>query len=283
MKADSETLGGGVTLHPASLDDADALQALCQAVGWPHRAVDLRILVELGQGHVARNQDGQVMAVGLWWSFGSQAARIGMVIVSPALQGLGIGRYLMDRLLAETGSRSVMLLATDAGRPLYEKLGFHEIGSVHQRQGQYEPKAAADGRVRRAMADDRGALLACDAAAFGVERVGTLEHLMAIGKTFVLMEEGELRGYAIDRAFGRGRLVGPIVAASEADAIALFRGAARPGFVRVDIPAEADVLSGHLEDCGLAMVDKECVMLRGDWALPTEGVRVFGLASHALG
>ena len=283
MNVNDTTLGGGVTLRPASLDDAEALQELCRAVGWPHRAADLRVLVELGQGHIARNQDGQVMAVGLWWAFGDQGARIGMVIVSPALQGLGIGRHLMNRLLDETGSRSVMLLATDAGRPLYEKLGFREIGSVHQRQGDYAPAAAEDGRVRRARADDREALLACDAAAFGVERARTLDHLMAIGETYVLEEGGELRGYAIDRAFGRGRLVGPIVAVSEADASALSGGAARPGFVRVDIPAEADTLGKYFEDCGLAMVDRECVMLRGDWALPSEGPRIFGLASHALG
>lgn len=51
------------------------------------------------------------------------------VWVEPACRGRGLARALMDRCLAEAatlGVKEVELIATDAGRPLYESLGFAE-------------------------------------------------------------------------------------------------------------------------------------------------------------
>ena len=45
---------------------------------------------------------------------------------------LDIGKRLMAQLLAQTEGRSQMLTATEAGRPLYEKVGFAACGSVRQ-------------------------------------------------------------------------------------------------------------------------------------------------------
>ena len=61
-------------------------------------------------------------------------------------------------------------------------------------------------------------MLCLDAAVFGIPRPAVLEHLLAVGRAFVLVENGRVVGYAIERAFGRGSVVGPVVAATEPDA-----------------------------------------------------------------
>jgi hypothetical protein len=176
-----------------------------------------------------------------------------------------------------------MLLATPAGRPLYERLGFVEVGAVCQHQGEYRGGRPADPRIREATSEDRSAVLCLDAAAFGVPRPAVLEHLMAVGRTFVLIENGGVIGYAIERAFGHGSVVGPVVAATEPEAIALFNAAARPGFVRVDRASEAANLGQHLTACGLAPNSELTAMLRGDWPASTARQRIYALGSHALG
>jgi predicted N-acetyltransferase YhbS len=273
-----------ITLPPVSRADLEAVAALVAAVRWPHRRADVAALIELGRGRLARAGDGRTLGMGLWWPFGDTAARLGLVVVSPASQGLGIGRRLVEQLLTDAAPRSVMLLATSAGRPLYERLGFVELGAVCQHQGEYSGGRQPDPRIiRAATSEDQSAVLRLDVAAFGVPRPAVLDDLLAVGRAFVLVENGRVTGYAIERPFGRGSVVGPVVAATEPDAIALFNAAARPGFVRVDRASEATNFGRHLTACGLTADGEFPAMLRGDWPAPTAPQRIYALASHALG
>lgn len=278
------TMTDPLVLPPLSIADLDSFVGLVEAVRWPHRRADIAALIGTGQGRlVCDGRDGPVLGAGLWWPFGAESARIGLIIVAPDSQGRGVGRRLVERLLADAESRSVMLLATAAGRPLYDKLGFVPIGANTQYQGEYRGAPVPDPRIRPATADDHLALARLDSAALGTERPAVLEHLLEVGRTVVLTDGHAILGYAVARAFGRGSVVGPIVAGSEEDAIALFRAIARPGFVRVDCASEATQLVRHLTEAGLASVGESPVMLRGTWAPPVGPGRVYGLASHAWG
>jgi len=60
-------------------------------------------------------------------------AYVGFVAVHPSRQGRGIARAIMERLLAlaaERGCPTLLLDASQAGRPLYERLGFVEEDEV---------------------------------------------------------------------------------------------------------------------------------------------------------
>jgi GNAT superfamily N-acetyltransferase len=276
-------MADAITLPPVSTAHLDAVVALVTAVGWPHRRADVAALIELGRGRLARAADSRTLGIGLWWPFGDTAARLGLVVVSPESQGLGIGRRLMEQLLADIAPRSVMLLATAAGRPLYQTLGFVEIGAVRQHQGEYGGGHRSDPRIRAATSEDRSAMLGLDATAFGVPRPAVLDHLLTVGRAFVLVENSTISGYAIERAFGRGSVVGPVVATTEPDAIALFNAAARPGFVRVDRASEAANFGRHLTVCGLAPGSEYPAMLRGNWPALSAPQRIYALAGHALG
>ena len=123
--------------------DLAAMHGLAQRMSWPHGAEDCAQLLALGDGIAAVDRDGGTSGVGLRWNFGRDVATIGLILVAPECQGRGIGRALMKALIADSGSRALMLNATAEGLPLYEKLGFVSTGLVRQHQGRLSVLPAA--------------------------------------------------------------------------------------------------------------------------------------------
>lgn len=126
--------GTAVRYRRMTEQDLDAAHRLSLSVRWPHRLEDWAFIQRLGAGYVAENDEG-LIGTALCWSHGTEFASIGMVIVAGAWQGKGIGRKLMAMVMAELGSRNVLLHATAAGRDLYARIGFQQIGEIHQHQG----------------------------------------------------------------------------------------------------------------------------------------------------
>ena len=277
-----------ISLQALSRQKLDEAHALSRAVAWPHRREDWETMFELGQGFAALGRDGRLQGVAMWWPQGSDFATLGMVIVSPTLQKAGLGRRLMDATLRAAGSRSVQLNATEAGLKLYRSLGFEETGGIHQHHGSLSPAAVAvDGaaRVRPLVAADHGALRALDRHASGVDRSGVLQVLLPLSAGFALDGPNGLAGYLLVRDFGRGTLLGPLVAQDEGSALELLSHAAvaTGGFLRADIPDDAARLAQWLEGAGLAPVSAVRTMVRGPRPVRAGGAHIFGLVSQALG
>ena len=276
----SEAIG----IYQSDAVDIQAVMALVVAAEWPHRAEDIEAAMTLGHTWLARDNEHERLAgIGVWWDFGTAAGRIGLVIVSADYQGRGIGRSLVEHLLADADPRALMLLSTNAGQSLYGKLGFRTIGRAQRHQGHCRREPMADPRIRMTTRDDHERLSQLDHMAVGARRGDILAHLFQAGHTRVLSHQGEIVGYAVERPFGLGSVVGPIVAASETDAIALFNASVRPGFVRVDRPMEAALFGQHLTNCGLAGDEVSDVMVLGEWPALSGPAHVFAMAGHAWG
>ena len=159
--------------RPFTPDDIGAAHALSSELNWPHRADDWRFVADAGTGFVAEDASG-VIGTALCWKYGSDTASLGMVIVSPEQQGRGIGRKLMELLLEELGDRTTLLHATPAGKPLYEKLGFREIGTLHQHQGAaFQPPLVSlppGERLRPLGSNDAPRLIELASRASGLDR-----------------------------------------------------------------------------------------------------------------
>ena len=278
------------TLRPMQAGDLAAMHGLAQQMSWPHRSEDCAQLLAFGAGTVAVDATGRTVGVGLRWSFGREVGTIGLVLVAPERQGKGLGRALMKTLIADLEPRTLMLNATAEGLPLYEKLGFVSTGFVRQHQGRLAegsvlPSAPAVA-VRRALPGDHDALCSLDAAAFGADRSGLISRLLVDGEAWVVDHDGRPVGFAVLRAFGRGSIVGPIVAPSEDEAVALVAVAAKaapPGVLRLDILAQAERLGAWLTAAGLPAIDTVTIMLRGGWPETHKGLQRFGLALQAWG
>jgi hypothetical protein len=228
-----------------------------------------------------------VAGTALVTGYGSEAATIHMVIVDAAMRGRGIGRRLMHfALQAVVEGRACRLVATQEGLPLYGKLGFRVVGEISQHQGTLGRVRSGEG-VEWATPGDIAALARLDRSACGMDRAPLIALLSEQGRIAVRRHEGRPAGFAALRAFGRGEVARPVVAATADDARALlsFLFATRPGaFLRVDTTAACG-LAPWLAAQGLAHVGGGIAMRRGGGEAPGQqrGVQTFALASQTLG
>ncbi len=130
---------------------------------------------------------------------------------------------------------------------------------------------------------DLAAIARLDREATGFARRPMLDRLAAAGEGVVLLRDGAPAGYAIARPFGRGHVIGPVVAGSQDEARRLIEAALAPldgRFVRIDVPDEAQ-LSPWLAGIGLPLVGDALTMVRG--VLPPTGpAHLFALANQSF-
>lgn len=276
-----------LTLRPMSADDVAIATDLSREQGWPHRPEDWQLFLGLGEGIVAE-LGGKFAGTIMGWRYGETMATIGLVIVTHAAQGKGIGRALMEAMLDRFNGRTVVLNATKEGLPLYRKLGFVETGGIHQHQGPAPVVPLVDlipGERVRPMGAADTMLGELYSRASGMDRNNLLATLVDESKVVVLDREHEPVGFALFRRFGRGWSIAPVVAPDIGGAKALVSHwlGTKPGtFCRLDVDAKSG-LSEWLDELGLPKVDQVVTMARGEAPVADPNVKVFGLAAQALG
>jgi GNAT superfamily N-acetyltransferase len=274
----------GPQVTPMRADHLEQAHGLSRALQWPYRLEDWAFALSLGEGLVVE-REGKLLGTALWWPYGDDCATVGMVIVAPEARRQGIGGLLMEALLARAGDRRVVLNATQDGFPLYVRLGFETHGAVHQHQAVLVRAPEPDASIRPFTLDDRQALLALDHAASGMERATLIDALATVGAISVLERDGVVQAYGVLRVWGRGVVIGPVVARDQADAkamIATLAAQCEGQFTRIDVTL-ASGLSPWLESIGLPRVDEVVAMARGGAPVPAGDATVFALSNQSLG
>jgi len=269
-------------LVPFEAGHLEGALMLSRQAGWPHRLEDWEMSLALSTGVVVLDGE-RVVGTILTTRYGNDCATINMVIVAESMRGRGLGRKLMQAGLDAAGGMACRLIATEEGLPLYKKLGFREAGIVLQHQG-ICPEIAAPADVEWATSGDLSAVAALDREAFGADRGMLLSYLQNVGRFAVLRRGGVPTGYSCLRNFGRGRVIGPVVAENADDAQRLIRflmAECTGTFVRVDVTTAS--LSPWLAEHGLAHVGGGTAMQRGGESNPTPRARTFALANQAFG
>ncbi|NUA28471.1 GNAT family N-acetyltransferase [Cupriavidus basilensis] len=278
----------GFAFRPFGPADLEAAVELSRSSRWPHRMDDWKRLLLLGEG-IAVEHQGKLIGTALAWRFGPSWATLGMVLVSPEFQRRGIGRHMVSLLLEDLGERSVLLHTAAGARKLYASLGFQAVGEIHQHQGiaQSAPiiGLAPGARLRPLGRADATPLQALDQLATGMPRDALLERLIERGDGVVLDRDGTALGFSFRRDFGKGQLIGPVVAPDQPGAQALIAHWVNHGvrrFVRIDVPAESG-LSEWLEALGLQKVDTITAMVRGASLARAESPLLWALTAQSLG
>ncbi len=221
-------------LPSADLDEAGAVVEA--AFSRPGMAVVLRRNYSLQPEHwfCARQAGVSAGVVGAY-RYGP-CASIGMLGVRPDAQRQGVGLRLMSHLidhLEAAGCREMFLEASAAGAPRYPRLGFAPAGPtlrrmraahLSPRSDSFDAAQALSGglSVRAVTSADWPAVVACDAAVFGLPRPAVLSRWLTdyAGRAYLAeTADGRAAGFLVA---GPGSL-GPWVADAPSTAEALLR------------------------------------------------------------
>lgn len=244
-------------------------------------------MLELGSGLVA-DMGGETIGSVLWWSCGEDFATLGQFVIARPFRGGGIGRLLLESALDQIGDRSILLHATESGLPLLRKLGFRGISEVMQQQGTsftapLVPLEPGE-RIRPMGRNDLARATDLAQAATGLARPALMASLFSNGHAVVIDRGGEITGFAFFRRFGRGYVIGPVVAETVQHAralIAQWLGTRSGEFIRLDLPGECK-LHDWLEELGLIRVESFVMMVRGEEPAPRLPGQSFAIAGQAL-
>lgn len=274
-----------LAFRPMRHDDLEPAWELSQAVKWPHRQQDWRFAFDLGQGEVVLD-GGRLVGVAMSWDF-EACITMGLIIVSATHRGRQIASRLVSDLLASSAAPAALLHATPDGAGVYARQGFEIVKNICQHQGVAAAVAAPvpPGCVLRPAAQgDLDTLHALDSRASGMSRRAVLRKLLDVGVAVIAERGGVPVGFSFLRDFGRGELIGPVVACDAALARALIAHwlAARTGaFIRMDTPLEEE-LGDWLAAAGLVKVDTVTRMVRGPAPAQDVRMRTYGLVTQAM-
>jgi GNAT superfamily N-acetyltransferase len=284
----------GVTLRAA---DAAAALPLSIEANWNQTEADWQFM--LGAAHAFGFEDaaGTLVASTLVIPYGPALAWIGMVLVSAPARRNRLATVMMHRAVAWCRDRALVpqLDATSAGREVYRSLGFRDLRAV-TRWRRSDPEANPFA-TRRAVAPNLSAAQPAQAVApgelglaeqldrqvFGADRSELLRWLHRSRPDLAFGLPG--RGFALGRNGRIATQMGPLVAATEREAITLLQASLEriAGPVIVDVPAGRTKFEHELAVYGLTPFRE---LIRMGWGPDGEFGQpdaVFALAGFELG
>jgi ribosomal protein S18 acetylase RimI-like enzyme len=245
------------------------------------------------QAFVAEDREGRVVGTGVLTVHGS-VGWIGTIWVARSNRRRGIGLALTEATLEaadDAACTTLVLVATDSGRPLYERLGFEvqtwyrtmeAPGGIGHRDGPDADLDDAATRIRSFRAGDLPAVIDLDRAATGEDRSASLGLLASPDGSRVLERDGVIVGFLIRAPWGGGATVAPLVG----DALELIearrRMTAPDRRMRCGILIENEAGAEALEARGWVEAWRAPRLIRGA-ALDWRPEQIWGQFNHAMG
>ena len=235
---------------------------------------------------VVAELDGALAGTGVGTRNGS-VGWVGTIWVEPERRGGGLGRALTQAVidgLQAVGCRTLVLVATEEGLPLYERMGF-ELQSryrILEAPGLDPAAVAPDPEVRPFARADLDTICALDLAATGEDRGHAIRRFASPETSKVLDVDGAIRGFVIRAPWGGGATV----AREPGDAMRLLEARRRAsgvgGRVRVGLVENNTSGLAALEAAGLAPIWSAPRLVRGE-PLEWHPDWIWGQFNHAMG
>lgn len=197
--------------------------------GWNLGRGDASILTRtdpdaFAAGFVGERQSSAIGVV----NWDDKLAFAGMLLVDPALRGIGLG---MDTFTAAVGRAAGRTVAVDAPSTLHDRLqdmGFVAAWRIIHFAGPVPAaRASTDPHVIAATEEHHRQMAALDAACFPAGRPGFVKDFVTAPDRQVLVyanANGRIYGYGVLRAGHRGLRIGPLYAQESYHAAAIFDG-----------------------------------------------------------
>ncbi|MDQ0205376.1 GNAT family N-acetyltransferase [Alkalicoccobacillus murimartini] len=281
------------TLKKLSHVDSENLINLSTLVGWDYDEQEINTVFNAGEIIGCMDSEDRLLASAAIIQYNHKTLySIGMVIVHPDHRGLGLGRRVTESCLdaVSNNDRPVMLIATEQGKPLYEKMGFRVINYVHKYTC-LTPKAFRSEECSPLIflyrKEDFQSVVAIDEQAFGDKRECFLDSRIRQSEKCVVLKnnEGEITGYGMAIQTPQNLILGPIVSESNDQAITLMSELLRgyKGKVRIDVVQKHEKIIRYLEMIGFTKVAEPPVMALNHAAFPKRNGYLVAIAAQIFG
>lgn len=181
------------------------------------------------------------------------------------------------------GCRTLLLVATDAGQPLYEKIGFEVQTWYRILEAPGLGDQAVDPRIRRFEPGHLPAMAGLSTAATGEDRMHLLAAFASPETTFCLLrDDGTLGGFVVRAPWGGGSTIAPRLEDAEAILHARRVGRGPEHRIRAGLIAENEAGLARLLGTGWTESWSAPRLIRGE-PLRWQPEAIWGQFNHALG
>lgn len=274
-------------IEALSKNDSEDIVLLSERLGWDYSEKEIDVILNSGYllGH--RNQERKVISTAAIFPY-KRIASLGIVMVDPLYRKMGLATQLVYRCISKVPNIPIMLVATEEGKRLYEKLGFVTVAILNKLVAtEYKNHSLFEMEgIQPINKDDIEEILRLDKEAFGADRNRFLRFRIQQATYSVMLhnQEGKIIGFALGVQTPDILVIGPVVAPDEVFAYQLINYIATKhrGPMRIDIPSEHRKLSDHLLRCGFKIERNPPVMLFNSIELPSRK-HIFALTAQAYG
>lgn len=290
MHIDNET---ALELMEFGKYDVLGLVELSSSVGWDYDEYEIRTVMSSGKIYGHKNAVGKIVSSAAIIPYDTELASIGMVIVNDEYRGLGLGKKATQKCIDSVSQNtSIMLISTEDGKPLYEKLGFITVDSVHKYlTDNYIPSKTFNNQLEITIEtyreNDINQIIELDSAAFGDKRRKLLINRINQSKKCLVVRnlKGKIIGFGLSILGPVNLLIGPIVAPDAQTAFLLINELVlnHQGKLRIDVPSSNGDLTLFLEESGFVNVSNPPVMIKNANNIPFRNKELFAITAQIFG
>ena len=274
------------TIRPMTPDDVEETAAALLGANWGDRRLHLAFATRHpGVVPFVADAAGTVVGTGMATINGA-VGWVGTIWVHPDWRRRGLGMELtrtVTDVAEDAGCRTLLLVATQAGRPLYERIGFEVQTSYQMLEAPGLAEATVDPRMRPFRTSDLAGIDDLALAATGEDRA----HLHAAFATpesahCLVHDDGSLGGFVVRAPWGGGSTIAPRLEDAEAILHSRRAGLDPDERIRAGLPIENAKGIERLLENGWTALWHAPRLIRGD-PLRWQPEAIWGQFNHAMG
>ncbi|MGE6591309.1 GNAT family N-acetyltransferase [Bacillus mycoides] len=266
--------------------------ALSSHIGWDYNREEIEMILNTGIVYGVVNEREELIASAAIILYGETLASIGMVIVHPDYKGRGIGKIITDLCVKSVLTQTpIMLIATDEGKILYEKLGFRAVSYVSKYIcNSYNANYHCVGNEEYIVnyeERDLEEIIQIDKDAFGTNREEFLKYRIIQSEQCIVTKDVQqnVLGYGISIQTPENKIIGPIVAKNDKMAMRMVHYLVREhhGKLRIDVPEGKKDFMKELEIIGFKKVNTPPIMMKNSDKLLKRNNELYSIAAQIFG
>ncbi|EJQ72576.1 MULTISPECIES: GNAT family N-acetyltransferase [Bacillus] len=266
--------------------------ALSSHIGWDYKREEIEMILNTGIVYGVVNEREELIASAAIILYGERLASIGMVIVHPDYKRRGIGKIITDLCVKSVLTQTpIMLIATDEGKILYEKLGFRAVSYVSKYIcNSYNANYHCVGNEEYIVnyeERDLEEIIQIDKDAFGTNREEFLKYRIIQIEQCIVTKDAQqnVLGYGLSIQTPENKIIGPVVAKNDAMAMRMVHYLAREhhGKLRIDVPEGKKGFMKELEITGFQKVNTPPIMIKNSDQFLKRNGELYSIAAQIFG